>query len=83
VASRPAAYRRLFEQLDDEDTQLLQLHIIEGNSQQRTAELLKLDRNGVRKQLRLLRLRLLRFMKSHGQIRNLDPDELLAATRDS
>ena len=69
------------EEQDDETMRLIRTHFIEGNSQQQTAALLNMDRNMVRKQLRMLRLRLLRFMKSHGQIRSLDPDELLAVAR--
>jgi len=76
-----ALMREFIAELDEEATHLIQIHFIEGNSQHDTAELLGLDRNKVRKQLRMLRLRLLRFMKSRGRIHSLDPDELLAAAR--
>ncbi|MBH25227.1 MAG: hypothetical protein CMH57_12385 [Myxococcales bacterium] len=76
-----ALMREFISEQDDETMRLIRTHFIEGNSQQQTAALLNMDRNMVRKQLRMLRLRLLRFMKSHGQIRSLDPDELLAVAR--
>ena len=68
------------DELDDDAKKLVQIHFMEGRSQQHAAELMNIDRNKIRKEIRLLRLRLLRFMKCRGEIESLRPEELLAAT---
>ena len=72
--------RAFVAELDEDAQRLVHVHFIEGKSQQETADILNTSRNAVRKEGRLLRLKLLRFMKSRGHIHNLDPDELLMVT---
>ena len=72
--------RLLAEFLDGQDAltrDVIARHYGDGLSQQETADALGLDRNDVRKILRQLRLSLLRFMKSRGQISALDPAEAI------
>jgi len=65
--------------LDEKSETLVSAHFIGGCSQSEVGELLGLDRNGVRKEIRKLRLKLLMFMKSRGEIGSLDATELMKA----
>jgi RNA polymerase sigma factor (sigma-70 family) len=67
------------ETLDDEMVTLVDVHYLQGRSQEASAEILGLDRNGIRKRVRQLRLSLLQFMKTRGVIGSLDPKALLAS----
>jgi len=60
------------ESLDEEDSQLVQLHLMGELTQQEMAEHLGESRNDIRKRIRLLRGKLLRHLKREGFIENLD-----------
>ena len=64
-------------ELDDATRILVRLRFVEGRSQDEVADILGVDRNRVRRLIKDLRLKLLRFMKRRGQIRTLDANELL------
>jgi len=65
------------EMLDDVDRQIVEEHLLGELSQREIADQLGMDRNDLRKRLKLMRERLLRHFKTHGFIQELDPSELL------
>lgn len=74
-----ALLREFMEELDDEALEVIQLHLIDGMSQAKVADVMRTDRNRVRKTVKETRLRLLRFMKRRGVIGSLDADEVFNA----
>lgn len=65
--------------LDEEDSVVLQRHLMGELTQQEVADALGTDRNDVRKRIRLMRERLLRHLKREGFIGSLDPAEVLSS----
>ncbi len=63
--------------LDEGQRQLVALRFVEGLSQEETADRMGVDRNRVRRMVKELRVKLLRFMKGRGHISALDASELL------
>jgi RNA polymerase sigma-70 factor (ECF subfamily) len=72
-----ALLQGFLESLDDGERALVQHHFVEQRSQEETARALGMDRNRVRRLIQDIRLKLLRFMKRHGQIQALDPAGLI------
>jgi RNA polymerase sigma factor (sigma-70 family) len=68
---------RFVEELDALDGALVRGHLLGELSQQQIADELGESRNDVRKRLKLLRERLLRFLKAEGFIETLDAGEVL------
>lgn len=68
------------EGLNETEKVLLEQHLVGGMSQREIAEELGVDRNEVRKRVRVMRERLLRHLKSQGFIGSLDPAEVLNLT---
>ncbi len=64
-------------ELEPQLQQLVQLRFIDGLSQEETADLMGVDRNRIRRMIKDLRMKLLRFMKRRGQISSLDARELI------
>lgn len=64
---------RFVDTLDDEDRRIVADHLVGDLSQAQMAEAMGVDRNEVRRRLKTIRERLLRFLKSEGAIAELDP----------
>lgn len=77
-AQRRELIQDFLETLDEKQRELVRLHFMERLSQESTAEAMQVDRNRIRRMVRDLRLKLLRFVKSRGQIKTLDAGELLS-----
>lgn len=69
--------QRFVAELDRADEALVSRHLMGELSQQQIADELGESRNDVRKRLKELRARLLRFLKSEGFIESLDAGEVL------
>lgn len=76
-AQLSATLQQFVATLDDEDAAILQRHLMGELTQTEVAELLGMDRNDVRKRIRLMREKLLRHLKREGFIGSLDPAEVL------
>lgn len=74
---RAALVKEFLATLEPEHRALVQVHFVERRSQEETAQALGVDRNRVRRLVQELRLKMLRFMKRRGQIKALDPRELI------
>lgn len=72
-----ALLKEFLKELDAEHQRLINLRFVQGLTQEETALEMALDRNRVRRMVKELRLRLLRFMKRRGQINALDARELI------
>jgi DNA-directed RNA polymerase specialized sigma24 family protein len=64
--------------LDETQRRIVEAHLMGELSQNEIAAELGVDRNHVRKEVRLLRERLLRHLKSEGFIPTLDPKAALS-----
>jgi RNA polymerase sigma factor (sigma-70 family) len=70
------ALRSFVDELDEEDSIVLQKHMLGDLTQSQVAEAIGTHRNDVRKRIRTMRERLLRHLKRQGFIDELDPSEL-------